>query len=282
MPPPNPGPVIEATRKHIDEGGSVLFFAEAGGASGMFADPSAGYAYDELIKPFGIDVQSKYTVFQRVERQDPRTGERKFSPAPYIQISRYENHEITQPLESLASAFVPPQSLAVVSVQKNPPDGTTPKVLIQTPSTSDYWGESSFSAAATFDPATDLAPPVPMAAASTKLNQTTKQTQRIVVIGCKYVGVNEVLEVPDQTPRVIGDRIEIVPMFPGNSELLKNCMLWLSGYENMIAVSAKAAPAARISDVSDTKLTWIRVLVLGGVPLSVLALGGVVYMARRR
>jgi len=60
MPPPSPQPVIDAVKKHLDEGGQVLFLADAS-TGGMFGGPD-DYAYENLVQPFGIDVQSKYTV----------------------------------------------------------------------------------------------------------------------------------------------------------------------------------------------------------------------------
>jgi hypothetical protein len=81
----------------------------------------------------------------------------------------------------------------------------------------------------------------------------------------------------------VGNRILQVPAYPGNGELFVNSVLWLAGYENMIAVSSKSGVALRIKDMSPGQLWGIRwgVLWVGG-PLGALLLGTVVWLVRRK
>src|SRR5262249_11176152 len=74
MMPPNPKPVIDAVKKHLDAKGQVLFLAEASGSSIMGGGDK--YPYDELTTPFGIQVKPKYTVVNLTDRVDPSTGAR--------------------------------------------------------------------------------------------------------------------------------------------------------------------------------------------------------------
>ena len=287
-PPPDARPVLEAVRKHMNEGGQVLFLA----------DPStSGFAYDELVKSFGINVQPKYTVYQNQQARDQTTGETVSRPLPYAIVSRFEKHEITAPLQALdlATVFGPAQAASggaagyatVVGLVKPLPTGIDATVLVNTPTSTEYWGESDPPGMGTakYDAGTDLAPPLSLAAVAIK-NKGQKDKdgnsseQRIAVIGAKMLGANYFLEL--SVNELIGNTIVPIPRFPGNEELFKNTILWLSGYENMIAVSAKADPAARIGDVTPGLLGFIRVGIVALLPLGVLFIGGVIYFARRR
>ena len=60
-------------RKHMADGGQVMFLAEAAGGNPMMMGP-ASYPYDDLVKDFGVDVQAKYAGYierqaQEIERQ---------------------------------------------------------------------------------------------------------------------------------------------------------------------------------------------------------------------
>ena len=103
---------------------------------------------------------------------------------------------------------------------------------------------------------------------------------RIVVIGSKTLGRNELIQ--PQLQMRSGALYQVVP-YPGNAELFVNSVLWLSGYENMIAVSAKSNAALRIRDIQPAVLTTLRWGVLwGGAPAAALIAGAVVYAIRRR
>ncbi|MEO0513077.1 MAG: hypothetical protein AAF108_09310 [Planctomycetota bacterium] len=65
---------------------------------------------------------------------------------------------------------------------------------------------------------------------------------------------------------------------PGNAELLEASLAWLSGGE---VVSGRSATVPRVRAVSGAGLTALRVVVAGGLPLGVLALGGLVLFLRR-
>ena len=104
--------------------------------------------------------------------------------------------------------------------------------------------------------------------------------QRVAVIGSKEFASDPILEASQDA--IIGGQLVALARFPGNAELMKNTVLWLAGYENMIAVSAKANQAARLGNVSPVQLAIVRSLVAAGLPLAALILGGVIWMVRRR
>ena len=62
---------------------------------------------------------------------------------------------------------------------------------------------------------------------------------------------------------------------------MRNAVLWLSGYENMIAVSARTNATTRLV-IPQTSLMVIRNFVLPGITLLALVAGGLVWLARRR
>ncbi len=273
---PNAQGVIDAVQHHISEGGQVLFLAESGGANPMM--PGTDYPYDALVKPFGINVMAKYTVVQQVEGED-RAGNRVTNLRPYLEIDRFEDDEITRPIQSLNTALFPSRAVTVVDVQKQPPAGVEAKVIMKTPYSSDYWGETNWSPDAKFDKDSDLQAPVPLAALAVK-NRGKDNEQRIMVIGCKMIGANAVLEAL-QLARD-GNQLRPISVFPGNQELVRNSILWLAGYENMIAVTPKTNANVRIGDVSPSTLAWIRFGVWVLAPVMALVLGGLIWFMRHR
>jgi hypothetical protein len=125
-----------------------------------------------------------------------------------------------------------------------------------------------------FDPKTDLAAPIPMGAASSLANGS-----RIVVLGNKLFLVNQLLEEPvgiDMQSR------QIIYRFPGNAELLLNSVAWLSGYENMIAVSPQANVAQRIASMSFGQELTVRIGSWIVPPLLAIAIGTAIFFIRRR
>ncbi len=291
MMPPDPRGVIMATREHMDKGGQVLFMADGGG--GMMMGPQ-GFAYASLIKDFGIEVQSQYGVVHVQERTDPNTGRSAPQNNPYIGLDQpliFAKHQITTPVNGLPTVFGPIMSdrgsppmatLVPVKVLEPLPSGVTALEIVKSPYSPDYWGESDSSAPPKYNKESDLAAPIPLMAVAVKEKAPdgSADEKRIAVIGCKMLGSNYFLRVPDVVTR--GDIEYQVQRFPGNMELMKNTVLWLSGYENMIAVSAKANTAARIGGVTPTQMTLVRLGVLLVAPLLALVIGGIVWTMRRR
>jgi hypothetical protein len=205
---------------------------------------------------------------------------------PVVQIDQFGSHEITRPLASLPTIVAAMQSRTgfvgmptMVSIRSA--DNAEAAVLFSTPKSSDYWGESELKADASFDKTQDAGSPVPLAAAARRFKGQKDKEQRVVVLGSSMIASNSILD--EAQPVLVGNRIRSEPMFPGNAELLRNSVLWLSGYENMIAVSSKASVALRISDIPPATLTGIRWGILWiGAPLAALVMGGIVWFWRRR
>jgi hypothetical protein len=287
MPPPSPQPVIDAVKRHMAEGGQVLFFADAGagGAAAIFGGGDDKYAYDELLQPFGIDVESKYTIVHNYPAQG---GDRRMYPR--IVVTRFSDQAITKPLQGLPTVFMGVSSRnapgfigapTIVTVAKTLPAGVNAEVLVNSPDDADTWGSANFTPTAEFAKGTDLAPPCPMAVASEKVGTDKDAAQRVVVLSSRMLGCNYMLESIDQTQDDNG-HIGLVLANPGNGELVSNSVLWLAGYKNMIAVGSKASAAVRIRSISPGMLTTLRFMLYAGIPFAALILGGVVWLFRRR
>ncbi len=286
MPPPNPQPLIDAVKKHMGEGGQVLFFADAGPATGgVFGGAGDQYVFDELVKPFGIDVQSKYMVVHNYPLQG---GDRRMYPR--VIVTRFSDHEITKPLQGLPTAFMGTGERGtpgfvgaptVVTVAKSLPPGVKASVIVESPDDSETWATPNFSAKADFVKGTDLAAPCPIAAAGVKSGSGPDAEQRVVVLSSRVLGCNYMMESIDQSQDENG-RTSLFLANPGNGELMQNSVLWLAGYKNMISVGSKASAAVRIHPISPGMLTLIRTCLYAVIPFAALVLGGVVWLFRRR
>jgi hypothetical protein len=277
MPPPDVRPLVDAVKKHMDAGGNVLFLAEGTSPMAQMGGGGAGYPFGPLINPFGIQVKDSYYIMHTMRLNDDtvRTG-------PQVEITTYPDGPITGPLQSLTTIFVgsPTQmgimgAPTVVDVAKPAPTGTTPTVILQSPASADVFATTNTMAPnPQFDPKTDLAAPIPMGAASSLANGS-----RIVVLGNKLFLVNQLLEEPvgiDMQSR------QIIYRFPGNAELLLNSVAWLSGYENMIAVSPQANVAQRIASMSFGQELTVRIGSWIVPPLLAIAIGTAIFFIRRR
>ncbi len=288
-PPPNPQPINDAVKKHMDEGGQVFFLAEAAGAMNPFAGAApTGYAYQDLLKDFGIDVQTKFSVMHQESGQDPDTGQSIQQTTPAIDIQRFPNTPITASLESMETYFAPLQTqggyagFPTIVAKSNPlPSNVEAQVIVETPDTPDYWGAAELKQNATYIKGVDSPSPVPMGVMAIRNKGDKNKEARIVVIGCKLFAADPIIRASQAV--LVGDHISSFQRFPGNSALFINCVRWLAGYENMIAVGPKANAALRIRDISPTAMAVIQWGVLYvGAPLAALLLGGVVWFFRRR
>jgi hypothetical protein len=103
---------------------------------------------------------------------------------------------------------------------------------------------------------------------------------RLVTIGSIFFVTNNLLEEPDQN--ILHTEGRVVARFPGNGELAMNSVFWCAKMDSMIALSPAALQVSRISNMSNSMLSFWRVgILLLFLPLAVI-LGGVgMYVARR-
>jgi hypothetical protein len=84
--------------------------------------------------------------------------------------------------------------------------------------------------------------------------------------------------VASQTANVDG---RAVLAYPGNDELFDAGVLWLAGLDDLIAQSPTARAIAVIQPMDSTTQGRVRLLVIAGIPLSVLVIGLLVRLIRR-
>jgi hypothetical protein len=277
MPPPDPKPVVEALRKHLAAGGNAIYLAEAAGLS-MSPTATTGYPYADLLKPYGIEVRTNLTVYHVVETQE---GTRQ--PIPQIDFSTYPKHPITDGLDALPGIFAgtrgqmgPVGCPTVVQVAADKPGDADAHVIVESSTSGDIFATPEISSESDpkMNPKTDVAAPVPMAAAS-----VIGDGHRTVVFGNRLFLVNDVLQ--DQQAELVGNRIVTVYSFPANAELFVNAANWVAGYGNMLAVSTQANSAMRIKSMPGNEEIALRIGSFLGPPLLAVLFGATVFFVRR-
>ncbi|HTV49228.1 MAG TPA: hypothetical protein VMG59_12380 [Phycisphaerae bacterium] len=274
--------LVTAIQQHIAAGGNVLFLFGAMPAE-MFmysqgVDPLAG-----MLASYGIDVKSTYNVVHRQSGSDSEQGGSQDFLVPEIEFSTYPDTPITAPLQSLQTIFfgIPQQDgtfwlgPAVVEPSANLPPGVHPQVIVESPVSSDIWAQPSNNPTpATFNASTDIKSPVPMGVMA-QIDST-----RIVALGNALFADHDGLG--QSVPLQVGDSVMLVNAYPGNAELLLNCMYWLSNQQELIGVSPRATVAMRIGQLSSGAQTVVRLGSFIGPAIVSIAVGLLVFLVRRR
>lgn len=140
-------------------------------------------------------------------------------------------------------------------------DGRTATVIATTSETSYLEADP---ATPSFDPDRDRPGPVPVAAAvdRSRVEGTDVARTRVVAVG----------DVDFATNDVIGEA--------GNAQLLRQAVAWLAESEDLLAISPNL-PADRPLRLTDDRLTYARLVTIGGVPALFLLLGALVWAVRR-
>ncbi len=73
----------------------------------------------------------------------------------------------------------------------------------------------------------------------------------------------------------------LVPANPGNLELFEASVYWLAGQDNLISQSPSARVASMVAPIDATRLIRLQYVLVLGLPLGVLALGGIYLLMRR-
>jgi len=265
-PPPSPesyAPAVEAIR----QGAPAILFGEPGS---MFQQP---VPYADLFETFGVEATFNAVAVQSVVVDAAGNEE----AVPQVQITDYTDHEVTRPVGALPSMLV---TASPLQVKEEPGEGLSLSPLIQLPAGRDYWADTVVMEAmqrqATFDAAEDIPGPVPLAVAVTR--KTGGGEQKVVLFGDADFAQDRVAFY--RNPVMYRDRIEMQYQFPGNAEVFVNACLWVSGSEQLIAVSPEALQARRIGDLGGWEVPT-QVLIIAGLPALVLGAGLLVYLIRR-
>jgi hypothetical protein len=151
--------------------------------------------------------------------------------------------------------------------------------LITLPTADNAWGESRWlllwqtprqqrsrlGEMPKFDAGQDERGPWTLAAAVERANAGSKQ--RVVVVGSSGWFFDTITQA---AASVVG---RVVAQFPGNMELFDASLLWLTGGDELIAQSPQADAVPMIGAIDPQRLLVLRLLLILGVPILVLALG---------
>ena len=261
MPPPTP----EQYALAIDavKGGAPCILL--GEPSTMFSPPPP---YGELFELFGVEAKFNAVAVHSVV-VDAAGTEKAIAQ---LEITRYTNHPVSQPLGALPSMFF---RAAPLVIKKEPPSGVTAAALVMLPGSRDFWADTnSFEAMrgdAKRDDTADIPGPVPLAVAATR--KVEKGEQRAALFGSGSLAQDRIA--------FYREPFDASNRFPGNAELFTNSVFWVAGMDHLISISPEALQARRIGDLGAAELP-LRVLIVGGLPAVVLLVGIIVYVVRRR
>ncbi len=260
---------IDIISKLIDKGERVMFLAKF--APMMMAKP---YAFSDMIdKKFGLKVQFAKLVLRGMKIRN------QVIPDNRIIISRYDDSEITRPIQSLVSIFQ--WAIPIVKTDKTPKYIKVIPLITIKPDIGDYWAESNIFALlqrgwAKKDPDVDTLPPFYIGVAL----ENTKTKCKVVIFGNDSFATDSVAN--QQQYVLTAQGIGAITINPGNLELFANSVFWLNDNENLIAVGPRLADVPRIENISDTGMTLWKIFLWVVWPLAALLVGGIVYVWRQK
>jgi ABC-type uncharacterized transport system involved in gliding motility auxiliary subunit len=181
-------------------------------------------------------------------------------------VADYAPHPITAKLADTNTQF--PYARSVRRAQ--PAEDTAadqPQVMELVKTSPDYWGETDVdNEHPTFNPAKDIAGPLPLAVAV-----ETSKPQGVNV----DIGVTRLVVIG--TSRFVDNS----DLGGGNLDFFMNSVNWLLQREQLVAVGPKVPEEFRL-DMSPHQQMAVYILVMGGMPLAVGIIGFLVWLGRRK
>jgi len=235
---------IELLNGFLQKGGALIVLIEPRVTTELGADPDPLAAY--LEKNWGITLNEDIIIDPNVQ------------PSIVAAASTYENHPITQKLQSMVTLFPSARS---IKMSEQAPDGITLTSLIKT--SDNTWGETDIEALkkneAKPDQGVDSFGPLTLAVAATNQQANT----RLVVIGDADFA-------SDQNFAQYG-----------NGDLITNVIDWGAGQDNLISLTPKSQTQRMLISPSITVmgLILLGLIVLAGIPILASI---VVWFQRRR
>lgn len=114
----------------------------------------------------------------------------------------------------------------------------------------------------------------PIVVAAQRSTRELDRPQRVVVVGANAWFSSDVL----RAYGTVDGRL--VPLAPGNAELLESSILWLAGQDEMIAQTATGRALPLVRRLEGRSLTLLRWAIVGVLPLGVLLTGVIWRLAR--
>lgn len=193
---------------------------------------------------------------------------------------------VARAIEGLPTVF----SWPIAIRQAEPPEGATVlRRALHSISGDRVWGEADWVGLARIPPEQrSLVPNPPSAdsarddtsgpwdiAVATERRVQGRQPQRMIVVGSSGWFISGIVGAASE---VDGRR---APLFPGNGQLFEASILWLAGQDHLIARTPAAEAAPVIGEIDPGEMRLLRWGLIAGLPLGVLALGGLTRLFRR-
>ena len=226
----------------------------------ILLDPHTQTGLEALLKKWGVQVDDDLAMRQAgvllgTEMLDVNAV-----------AADYAKHPITAKLSDTNTEFPYARSVRqAAQTESGMPDQPRVTELVKAAPT--YWGETDPDTEhATFDPATDISGPLPLAVAV-----ESSQPHGVDV----DIGVTRMVVVG--TSRFVDNS----SLGGGNLDFFMNSLNWLLQREQLMAVSPKVPDEFRL-DMSPNQQRAVYALVVGGLPLLVAIIGIVVWLSRRK
>jgi ABC-type uncharacterized transport system involved in gliding motility auxiliary subunit len=226
----------------------------------ILLDPHIQTGLEALLKKWGVQVDDDLAMRQAgvllgTEMLDVNAV-----------AADYAKHPITAKLSDTNTEFPYARSVRQApQTESGMPDQPRVTELVKAAPT--YWGETDPDTEhATFDPATDISGPLPLAVAV-----ESSQPHGVDV----DIGVTRMVVVG--TSRFVDNS----SLGGGNLDFFMNSLNWLLQREQLMAVSPKVPDEFRL-DMSPNQQRAVYALVVGGLPLLVAIIGIVVWLSRRK
>lgn len=254
--------VVAGPRKPFSpaEANALEQYLKNRGRALVMLDPRAQSGLEPLLKRWGVQVDDdlamrKAGALLGTELLDVNTVATEYAP-----------HPITAKLADTNTEFP-----YVRSVRRAQPtaDKTAEQPLVTELAMAgpEYWGETDVdNEHPTFNPATDISGPLPLAVAV-----ETRKPQGVEV----DIGVTRMVVVG--TSRFVDNS----SLAAGNLDFFMNSLNWLLQREQLVAISPKVPEEFRL-DMSPHQQMAVYILVMGGMPLAVAIIGIAVWLNRRR
>ncbi len=272
----------------IDQTGMAIFLTGWMPPQGFMPAPTHYEYADALKSGWGIEVKSDYLAVafgphpEKPDLMQPVGWQRE---GPVLQSGGPEHpltlgkHPLLEPVSSLPVGLLLAAPLAIAA---DKPAGVEVTPLILARDSSDIWAVHDFNRLRTdfsekmgtkrYDD--DWPAPFPVALAA-----TNEKDQRLIVFSSVGAFTNAVFNAGRM--EFIGNAITVVPVFPGNAELIVNAMHWLTNDADRIAVRPRGSEVPRLK-LSEQQSVAVRVFLVGVWPAIALLVGAGIWLIRRR
>lgn len=231
-----------------------------------------------VLRRFGLESAAGTPIF--TERFDQ--GKREIETDRTVLASAQESadsrsaHPVLGAIRGLPTYLPWPIGLSLLP---DSPAVRTP--LLEIPKSDGVWGESSWllfwqtpraqrpalAGSPKFDAGKDDSGPWAVAIASELPQTPTTPSQRLVAVGSTGWFFDSLTQ-----PGIQIDGRVVAP-FPGNQELFDSSLFWLAHADELIAQSPQAGSIPLIGNIDPARLLWLRLILILGLPLCVLAVG---------